>query len=150
MQEVPYVYPAPSLVRSCDDSHDGRRLFRSDHHVRPFRKEGWEGKFKPDSAHRFEDSYRSACHLVYDSLREGFDWKPPAHLRDLVKWLNVIDFADYKSAEQTSAMKEPAIQANVFIENGGDAGHPNATHPFRAARSPAHIVAEKYDQTLTI
>ena len=70
--------------------------FWFDHHLTPFRKPGWEKKFKPDRERRYDDSYRSACHLVYDSLREGFGWKPPAHLRELVKWLNVIDFAGYR------------------------------------------------------
>src|SRR5271170_6585603 len=94
--------------------------FWFDHHIRPFRKPGWEKKFKPDESHRFAPEYRSACHLVYDSLSEGFGWKPPAHLRELVKWLDIIDFANYKSAKQTIEMKEPALQANVFIENTSD------------------------------
>jgi len=94
--------------------------FWFDHHIRPFRKPVWGEKFKPDESHRFMPEYRSACHLVYDSLREGFGWKPPAHLRELVKWLDVIDFANYKSAKQTIEMKEAALQANVFIESVSD------------------------------
>lgn len=98
--------------------------FWFDHHIRPFRKAGWDKKFKPTRERRFDDSYRSACHLVYDSLRaappRGFGWKPPTHLRELVKWLNVIDFADYRSARQTIEMKEPAIQCNTYLEHKED------------------------------
>ena len=104
----------PAII--VDFPYHPQAAFWFDHHLRPFRKDGWEAKFKPDRARRYDDSYRSACHLVYDSLKEGFGWRPPAHLRELVKWLNVIDFADYKSARQTIEMKEPAIQINNFIE----------------------------------
>jgi len=108
----------PAIV--VDFPYHPQTAFWFDHHLRPFRKSEWEKKFTPDRAHRYDDSYRSACHLAYDSLREGFGWKPPAHLRELVTWLDVIDFADYKSARQTIDMKEPAIQTNVFIENTND------------------------------
>ena len=91
--------------------------FWFDHHLAPFRKPSWQKKFKPDRTHRYDDRYRSACHLAYDSLREGFNWKPPAHLRELVKWLDIVDFANYRSARQTIELKEPALKANVFIEH---------------------------------
>jgi oligoribonuclease NrnB/cAMP/cGMP phosphodiesterase (DHH superfamily) len=99
--------------------HPGTK-FWFDHHVRPFRKDGWEKKFKPDRFRRYDDSYASATHLVYDSLKRDFGWKPPAHLKELVKWLDVIDGANYKSAKQTIEMKEPAIQLNNFIEENSD------------------------------
>jgi oligoribonuclease NrnB/cAMP/cGMP phosphodiesterase (DHH superfamily) len=108
----------PSII--VDFPYHPKAAFWFDHHVRPFRAEGWEEKFKPDASHRFVPEYRSACHLVYDSLKEGFGWKPPAHLKDLVKWLDVIDFANYKSAKQTIDMKEAALQANAFIEHTSD------------------------------
>jgi len=106
----------PAII--VDFPYHPQAVFWFDHHILPFKKPEWQTKFKPDRQHRFDDSYRSACHLAYDSLREGFGWKPPAHLRELVKRLDVIDFADYKSARQTIAMREPAIQTNVFIETG--------------------------------
>lgn len=108
----------PAIV--VDFPFHPQAAFWFDHHLTPFRKPGWEKKFKPDRARCYDDSYRSACHLVYDSLRDGFGWKSPAHLRELVKWLDIIDFANYKSAKQTIEMKEPAIQAGVFIEQTSD------------------------------
>lgn len=95
--------------------HPGAK-FWFDHHLKPFRKPAWEKKFKPDRFRRYDDGYASACHLVCDSLKEGFGWKPPAYLKELVKWLDIIDGARYASAKQTIAMKEPAIQLNNFIE----------------------------------
>ena len=95
-------------------------IFWFDHHVRPFRKPSWEKKFKTDKFRRYNDAYRSACSLVMDSLKKDFGWKPPANIKELAKWLDIIDFADYKSAKQTIKMKEPAIQTNVFIEDQHD------------------------------
>lgn len=128
----------PAII--VDFPYHPQAAFWFDHHVRPFRKPGWEEKFKPDSSRRYDDAYRSACHLVYDGMREGFGWKPPAHLRELVKWLDIIDFANYKSARQTIEMKESAIQASVYIENGGDAGHAAETIKFLAAHSLTDFV----------
>ncbi len=122
----------PAIV--VDFPYHPQAAFWFDHHVRPFRNPSWEKKFKPSAGRRYDDSYRSACHLAYDSLRADFGWKPPAHLRELVTWLDVIDFANYKSARQTIEMKEAAIQANVFIENGGDAAHAGETVKFLATR----------------
>ena len=123
----------PAIV--VDFPFHPQAAFWFDHHIRPFRKDGWEKLYKRDRTHRFDDSYRSACHLAYDTLKEGFGWKPPAHLRGLVKWLNVIDFADYKSAKQTIEMKEAAIQTNVFIEHTDDHATTVRTVNFLAERS---------------
>jgi oligoribonuclease NrnB/cAMP/cGMP phosphodiesterase (DHH superfamily) len=108
----------PAIV--VDFPFHPKAAFWFDHHVRPFRKDGWEKKFKSDKAHRFNKDYKSACGLVYDSLRKDFGWKPPAHLKDLAKWLDIVDGANYKSAKQTIDMKEPALQINNFIENNCD------------------------------
>jgi oligoribonuclease NrnB/cAMP/cGMP phosphodiesterase (DHH superfamily) len=103
-----------------DFPYHPQAAFWFDHHLRPFRKPTWEKKFKTDKFRRYNDQYRSACGLVYDSLKKDFGWKPPVHLKELVAWLNIIDFADYKSAQQTIDIKEPALQANTFIENTSD------------------------------
>lgn len=128
----------PAIV--VDFPYHPQAVFWFDHHIRPFRKPGWEKKFKPSAGRRYDDSYRSACHLAYDSLQKGFGWKPPVYLSDLVKWLDVIDFANYKSARQTIEMKEAAIQANVYIENGGDTGRVGETVQFLAERSLTEFV----------
>jgi hypothetical protein len=128
----------PAIV--VDFPYHPQAEFWFDHHVRPFRKSVWEKKFKPSAGRRYDDSYRSACHLAYDSLRGDFGWKSPAYLRELVKWLDIIDFANYKSARQTTEMKEVGIQANIYVENGGDAGRAGETVQFLAERSVSQFV----------
>ncbi len=108
----------PAIV--VDFPYHPQVAFWFDHHLEPFRRKEWERLFKSDRCHQYDDSYRSACHLVYDSLRKGFGWKPPAYLKELVHWLDIIDGANYRSAKQTIEMKEPAIQLNNVIEEGSD------------------------------
>jgi hypothetical protein len=104
----------PAII--MDFPYHPQTTFWFDHHIRPFRKPAWEKKFKADKYKRYDDTYRSACHLVLDSLIRDFDWKPSKHIKELAKWLDIIDFANYKSARQTIEMKEPAIQINNFLE----------------------------------
>jgi oligoribonuclease NrnB/cAMP/cGMP phosphodiesterase (DHH superfamily) len=60
----------PAII--VDFPYHPAAAFWFDHHIRPFRKNGWEGKFTPDKCRRYDDSYRSACHLALDSLSKGF------------------------------------------------------------------------------
>lgn len=90
--------------------------FWFDHHPTTFRKKGWRKRFKPDKYHVLDSGYPSCCHLVYTSLRKNFGWKPPRHIAELVKWLDVVDSARYKSARQTLDFKEPALQIDAFID----------------------------------
>lgn len=87
-----------------------------DHHPTAFRKTQWKKTFKPDDHHRYDPSAKSACHVVYTSLKKDFGWKPPRHLSELVKWLDIFDSAGYRSAKETLDMKPPACQINAFVE----------------------------------
>lgn len=87
-----------------------------EHHPTTFKKESWKKKFKPDAQHRLEPQYPSCTHLVYATLKRDFRWKPPKHIPELVRWLDTIDGAGYRSARQTIEVKEPALQVNEFIE----------------------------------
>lgn len=87
-----------------------------DHHPTAFRKQKWRKRFKSDKLHVLDSSYLSCCHLVYTSLKKNFGWKPPQHLAELVKWLDVVDGARYRSAKQTLDFREPALQIDAFID----------------------------------
>lgn len=95
--------------------HPGTK-FWFEHHPTTFKKESWQKNFKPTKYLHYEPKYKSACHVVYAALQNDFGWKPPKHFVELVRWLDIIDGADYASARQTIEMKEPAIQVNNFIE----------------------------------
>lgn len=87
-----------------------------DHHATTFKKPEWKKYFKSDPEHRLDAKYYSCCHLVYDSLRRDFSWRPGKHLAELAKVLDVVDGARYRSAKQTIEMKEPGVQMNAYVE----------------------------------
>ena len=87
-----------------------------DHHATGIKNKRWEKQFRPDKQHRLDPHYRSCAHLVYDSLKRDFGWKPPRHLAELAKWLDVIDGANYPSAKSAVEMRDPAFLMNAFIE----------------------------------
>jgi len=87
-----------------------------EHHPTTFKKPEWAKRFRADQQHHLAPQYPSCTHLVYDALRKNFGWKPPRHIKELVKWLDVIDGAQYRSARQTIEFKEPALQVNEFVE----------------------------------
>jgi hypothetical protein len=96
--------------------------FWFDHHLSPFKKEAWRKKFHEDAEHAYRPQYFSCCHMAYDMLRRNFKWRPPAYLKQLIAWLDVIDGARYASARQTILMKEPAFDVDNFIDQ--QAGDP--------------------------
>lgn len=104
----------PAIV--VDFLYHPKTAFWFEHHPTTFKKPAWQKNFRQDKFHHLEPQYPSCCHLVYAALKRDFKWKPSRVMDDLVKWLDVIDGARYKSAKQTIAMREPALQVNEFIE----------------------------------
>jgi len=104
----------PAIV--VDFIYHPRAAWWFDHHPTTFRNRKWEKAFKPDKFHCYDASYKSACHLICDSLKKNFGWKPPAHLKELARWLDVIDGAGYRSPRETIEMKSAALQINALTE----------------------------------
>jgi len=93
-----------------------KATFWVDHHLTTFIKESWKKDFKKTKHLNFNPKYNSCCHLTLDILEENFGFRPPAHFRELVRWLDVIDMAKYKSAKQVIDFKDVAIQIGDFID----------------------------------
>lgn len=91
--------------------------FWFDHHSTTFIKKTWKKKFKNNKYHHFNSKYKSCCSLVIDQLKKYFNYKPNKNIKNLAKWLNIIDSANYKSPKQTIFLKEPATQIDSFIDN---------------------------------
>lgn len=104
----------PAIV--VDFPYHPKAVFWFDHHPTTFQKESWRKKFRPTKFRRCNPEYKSACHFAEASLKNGFGWKPPEHFKELIKWLDIIDGAYYKSARQTLEIKEPALQIDAFID----------------------------------
>jgi hypothetical protein len=104
----------PAIV--VDFSYHPGATWWFDHHESPFKKEIWKKKFKPSKFRQYGPKYWSACHFVEAVLRRDFGWKPPAHFKELVKWLDIIDGARYASVKQTLVIKDAALEIDLFID----------------------------------
>lgn len=88
-----------------------------DHHQSAFLTPGDADNFKHDhSGKKFYDpDYKSCTKLLADvaSAKFGFDPKP---LAELIKWGDIIDGAQFASAEEAVGLTEPATQLALVIE----------------------------------
>jgi len=107
-------FKQPAII--VDFFYHPRAAFWVDHHPTAFLKPLWQRRFKPDKFRAWDPAYRSACHLVVDSLTKHFDYRPPRHIRELARWLDVIDMANFRSARQTIEKKEPALKLEELID----------------------------------
>jgi oligoribonuclease NrnB/cAMP/cGMP phosphodiesterase (DHH superfamily) len=105
----------PAVI--LDFYYHPKAAFWFDHHETTFLTREWKTRFRQSKFHQLHASYLSCCHVVLDGLIKEFAFRPPAHLRELAKWLNITDGAKYASARQTILMKEPALQIDAFIDS---------------------------------
>jgi hypothetical protein len=87
-----------------------------DHHPTAFIDKKWEKNFKPDKWHCFVAPYPSCTGLLVNYLKKHFGFRPPAHIRELARWLNIIDAAAFSSPRQLYNFKLPAIQIMNAID----------------------------------
>ena len=89
-----------------------------DHHQSAFLTPADAEHFKHDHVnHKFYDpDYKSCTKLIADTAQSkfGFDVTP---LAGLVHWGDIIDGAQYASAEQAVSISEPAMQIALVIES---------------------------------
>lgn len=93
-----------------------RAVFFFDHHATTFRKKSWERNFKNDRFHHLRPEYKSCCKLVFDALKKNFGYRPKSHIKDLVRWAEVVDAADYSSPRLTIEVEEPALEIDIFVD----------------------------------
>jgi hypothetical protein len=112
-----------------------------DHHQSAFLSAADAENFRQDrSGHKFYDpSYKSCTKLIADiaSAKFGFDAAP---LAELIHWGDIIDGAQFASAEVAVAMREPATQLALVIEAAPDDELPARLIPEMATRPLAEIV----------
>ncbi len=88
-----------------------------DHHETTFLKKGWQRKFRPSRLFHWDPKAPSCCGLIVKSLEKDFDYQPPKHIKELARWLDMIDSAHFRSAKQVIEKKEPALQLEEFIDS---------------------------------
>lgn len=88
-----------------------------DHHQSAFLTPEDAEHFKLDRSGKklFDPSYRSCTMFIATVARERFGYEAP-DLAELVKWADIIDGAQYGSAEEAVELRAPAMKLTLVIE----------------------------------
>ena len=89
-----------------------------DHHQSAFLTPEDAEHFKHDTSGRkmYDPSFRSCTMYIATVARERFGFDAP-DLADLVAWADIIDGAQYASAQEAVELREPAMRLTLVIED---------------------------------
>jgi hypothetical protein len=122
-------------------SNSPRLTWWFDHHQSAFLTPADAEHFRRDrSGHKFYDPAYKSCTKFLATVaqnRFGFDTRPMA---DLIHWGDVIDGAQYPTAESAVALAEPATQLALVIEAAPESGLVPKLIPEMAVRPLAEVV----------
>jgi len=99
---------------------DPRMRWWFDHHPTAFQPPELRDVFeRARSATWFFDPAAPSCAgLIAHALQRGWDWEPPPHLLDAVRWADKIDAAQFPSAEQAVALDNAAQRLAAWLAHG--------------------------------
>ncbi len=80
----------------------------------------------------FDPSFRSCTMFIATVAREKFGFRR-ADLAELVEWADIIDGAQYASAQEAVELRAPAMQLTLVIESAQGFGNHPQDHPLDAA-----------------
>ena len=94
-----------------------------DHHQSAFLSPEDAEHFKLDRTGQklYDPSFRSCTMFIATITREQFGFDPP-DLAELVRWADIIDGAQYASAQAAVELREPAMQLTLVIEGAQGSG----------------------------
>jgi hypothetical protein len=98
-------------------SNDPRLTWWFDHHQSAFLSKSDEEHFRADrSGRKFHDpTYRSCTNFIADMTRKHFGFDD-SHLRQLIRWADIIDGAQFGDAQAAVELREPALKLMMVIE----------------------------------
>jgi len=103
---VDFKYAPTEKLTWWFDHHQSAFLSPAD--AAHFESRAWPHKF-------FDPRYKSCTKFIADIAREKFGFQAP-DLADLVHWADIIDGAQYASAQEAVELKSPATQLVLVIE----------------------------------
>ncbi len=95
-----------------DFHYHQRAKYWFDHHPTTFLTAEDEASFTPDDRRAFDPTSPSCPPIVLRHAAEHWGYQAPAHFEELAKWSNIIDAAQFQSAEQSMFGSEPAIRVS--------------------------------------
>jgi hypothetical protein len=102
-------------------SSDERLTWWFDHHQSAFLSAGDESHFRADtSGKKFHDpTYRSCTKFIAEMVRRHFGFDS-SRLKELIHWADIIDGAQFESAQAAVELREPATKLMMVIEGVRD------------------------------
>ena len=91
-----------------------------DHHPTAFQPPALRSVFERDHLPTwfFDPASPSCAGLIKRALAAGWDWTPPPHLIEAVRWADTIDAAQFASAEDAIALVAPAQRLAAWLAHG--------------------------------
>ncbi len=91
-----------------------------DHHPTAFQPSALREVFDKASSPTwfFDPSSPSCAGLIARMLAEHWQWQPPPHLGDAVRWADKIDAARFASAQEAVALDSPAQRLAAWLAHG--------------------------------
>jgi len=130
-------------------STDPRLTWWFDHHQSAFLTPEDAEHFKRDTSGKkmYDPNFRSCTMYIATVARERFGFDAP-DLAELVEWADIVDGAQYKSAQEAVALAAPAMQLTLVIE--GSDGSETVQKIIRKMRHQrlAEIVADPEIQAI--
>jgi hypothetical protein len=99
---------------------DPRMRWWFDHHPTAFQPLALRSVFERDHLPTwfFDPTSPSCAGLIARALGTGWDWKPPPHLIEAVRWADTIDAAQFASAKDAVALDNPAQRLAAWLAHG--------------------------------
>ncbi len=99
---------------------DPRMRWWFDHHPTAFQPASLREIYEREhlSTWIFDPSSPSCAGLIARTLEKQYGWKVPPHLQDAVRWADKIDAAQFASAEDAVALREPAQRLAAWLAHG--------------------------------
>ena len=91
-----------------------------DHHPTAFQPPGLRQVYEREHLDTwvFDPTAPSCAGLMARALAAHWQWQPPPHLVDAVRWADTIDAAKFASAEAAVALEEPAQRLAAWLAHG--------------------------------
>ncbi len=86
-----------------------------DHHLTTFTLPDWKDNFRPDNNHFWDVNFKSCCGMMAAHFVKEFGYCPPAHIKELTKWADIVDSAGYDSAKQVIEAESLALKLNLAL-----------------------------------
>jgi hypothetical protein len=113
--------PSENVIVDFKYSASPKLTWWFDHHQSAFLSEADEKHFRTDaSGRKFHDpDFKSCTKFIASVAKNSFGFEAPA-LDELIYWADIIDGAQFPSAQFAVELKEPAMRLMTVIENTRD------------------------------